>query len=1021
MKRDLLLRVLAAVMSVICVFSAVTACQIIKAYADEDMAAAQEDNQAESTWSGEAPQEPVYVEEVQAPDAGFDAPSYEEPAYTEPVYEEPVYEEPVYEEPVYEQPAPPAEGPEYGEDTVDLPGALSPLPAPIYASPEEYSVPAPPPAPTVEIEPPQPDPFDYNLLTYTDSISFGQLAPGDYPAAKQFSIVNVGSTAFPLTWDVVDEKSAFCLQLISGSTDTAPGSTVTFAVVPEANLPAGSYNASYVFYSANDYRRHHSAIVNVTVTVKAQVPSVSYVDITPGTVTVPAGKTYLFSVSVGGSYNFDPSVSWSIMGQQSSGTYIDSNGMLVVSPSETAASLGVIATSRQNPSVADKAVVTVARVDHMVTVRTDPAGAGAAAGGGAIRSGSSCTITASPNNNYEFTGWYEGKTLLSKTKKLTIDSITSDRTFTAKFSRKSCYVRTSVSDADAGSVTAGTSVGYGGSITLTARPNAGYSFVGFTENNKTLSTALSLELSNITTDRDIRAVFQKEFVGVYISVYPQGAGRCEGEGKYSRNSDVTVRAAAADGYVFTCWTINGQVVSDKTSYTIPHVRGDVSVTANFSPKNTRTYKIASAAASAGGGITPSGEYAVPEGGSITYYIVPQPGYRIAALSVDGRSVAPGESYTFTDVRGHHTIAASFALLSSAPAQTGTPAPSAAVASTAAAQPATPAQQVTPAQQAAPAQPATPAQQAAPAQQTVPVQQAAPMQQASPSPAGTFTDSRTDAPAGTAPDSAASQPEQEAANAAAGIMAKHDLSEETLRSLIRENSVMPLLYEAFQDGTLQLTINNSYAVDPQETAQGIFFREPTLVNFEEFVINDLTDEEKFDVLTGRQISYNVDITEITENVNPEIVRAIQKKVGYKPVSYFDFSIIKTRDGCSSLINYSDAELEVVIPIPSRYLREGRRFYVIRDHGGIVEILQDIGTNSSSVVFRTNKFSSYAIAYEAININSLVLRFAIVTVLSLIMALTCFVALIHYRRKQRLAARRKKIESESVPEDFAEDDM
>ncbi len=1006
MKKDLLLRICAAVMSAICVFSAVTACQIIRAYADEDTAVTEAVEETQNAAAEEVTAEPVYFDAAPAPE-----PVYEEPV-PEPVYEEQVHEQPVYEQPAEEQPA-------FPEDP-SSPEILTPLPAPVYATEENYSVPYEP-APIEEvIIDPQPDPFDYNLITYTDSISFGQLTVGDYPASKQFSIVNVGSTAFPLTWDVIDEKGAFSLQLVAGTTDTTPGSTVTFAVTPETNLPAGSYTASYIFYSANDYRRHHKAVVNVSVTVSAPVPTVSYVDVTPGSAVVPAGKSYQFNVSVGGSLNFDPTVTWSIIGQQSSGTYIDSEGRLNVSPYETAASLGVIATSRQNPAVADKAVVTIASVDHMVTVRSDPAGAGAVAGGGAVRSGNACSITASPNNNYEFTGWYEGKTLLSKSKKLTIDSITSDRTFTAKFSRKSCYVRTSVSDADAGTVTGGGSVGYGGSMTLTAKPKSGYSFVGFTENNKTISTAASLELGNITTDRDIRAVFQKEVIGVYVSVYPQGAGKCEGGGKYNRNSNVTLKAAAADGYVFTCWTINGQIVSDKTTYTIQQVRGDVSVTANFSPKNTRTFKIASAAASAGGGITPSGEYAVPEGGSVTYYIVPQPGYRVAALAVDGKNITPAESYTFSNVREAHTIAASFTLLSAAPAQTPAAAPAQAPA-----QQAVPAQQTAPVQQALPAQQTVPAQQASPAQQTAPAQQASAAQPAEPQqavPAQQYAPVSEDAADESFP-ADAYVPEQTSSASAAqpgGIMAKHDLNEETLRRLIRDNSALPLLYEAFQDGTLQITVNNSYAVDPQETAHGTYYREPTLVNFEEFVIKDLTDEEKYAVLTGRPISYNVDLTDISSDVNHSIVRAMQKKVGYKPVSYFDFSIIKTFDGSSRLITSSETELEVIIPIPSRYLKEGRRFCVIRDHGGSVEVLTDIGSDSSSVVFRTNKFSSYAIAYEAININNLVLRFAIVTVLSLIMALTCFVALIRYRRKQRLAERRKKKEPADM-QDFTEDDL
>ncbi|WP_155838082.1 hypothetical protein [Butyrivibrio sp. FCS014] len=41
------------------------------------------------------------------------------------------------------------------------------------------------------------------------------------------------------------------------------------------------------------------------------------------------------------------------------------------------------------------------------------------------------------------------------------------------------------------------------------------------------------------------------------------------------------------------------------------------------------------------------------------------------------------------------------------------------------------------------------------------------------------------------------------------------------------------------------------------------------------------------------------------------RPCRKKVGYKAITYFDFLIMKTSDGTSSIINNTAAELEVMI--------------------------------------------------------------------------------------------------------------
>ncbi len=79
-------------------------------------------------------------------------------------------------------------------------------------------------------------------------------------------------------------------------------------------------------------------------------------------------------------------------------------------------------------------------------------------------------------------------------------------------------------------------------------------------------------------------------------------------------------------------------------------------------------------------------------------------------------------------------------------------------------------------------------------------------------------------------------------------------------------------------------------------------------------------------------------------------------------------------------------------------------MIRNHNGKVDILEDIGSDPTTVTFRTDRFSEYAIAYEAININKLIMRFLIIMIVSLILAVICFVNLVKYRRKARIAAKR-----------------
>ena len=838
----------------------------------------------------------------------------------------------------------------------------------------------PEPAP----QPSQPDPFDYNLICYTPSISFGTVYTGDTVTAKQFSIVNVGQNAFPLTWEEVDPNTAFDIGCISPDLDMDPNETVTFSISPYEGIKPGSYVASYIFFSANDIRRHHTARVDVTITVKDVTPFITSVDVIPGSVTVPAGKSYQFDASVSGGNGYDPSVTWSIYGNQSSDTKIDGNGKLTVALGEPSSSLAVMATSRQDPSFSDRAIVSVASVDYLVSVKADPAEGGAVAGGGAVRSGGSCTVSASPNNNYVFKGWYEGGNVISNSGSFTVSNISSDRTLIAKFERNACYIRTNVNDTNGGTITGSGSVAYGGKYTITAKANSGYSFAGFVENNKTISTASSIELNNVTSDRTITAVFNREKCNVNITVNPQDTGKVEGAGKYNKNSKVEVKARAYDGYEFTGWSINGQVVSRDEKYTIDKIKNDVNIVANFMKRNATTYKLTSGIANAGGSIVPSGDLVVAEGSSVTYNIMPQADYKITAVMVDGKNIGAASSYTFNNIRGGHTITASF---EKKPA----PAPAANQKASGNTKQATPKKSETPKQ--TDYNGATAADGAVPKQQVVDV---------------TVPDKEDELDGEEYEDDVYTEAteiaDSEVPLAAGSVMARHDLDEDTLRILINDDAVLPMLREAFEDGTLQITVNNSYAQDKQETAVALYYQQPTLINFEDVIAETLTADEKYAVLTGTPVAFNIDISENTAFVDSQVKEQMQKKVGYKPVTYFDFLIMKSIGGETTVINKTASELEVVVPIPEQYRKAGRKFFIIRNHNGVVDVLEDIGDDDATITFRTDRFSEYAIAYEAINVNKLILRFGIIAFVSLVLAVICFANLVKYKRSARIRAKR-----------------
>ena len=78
-------------------------------------------------------------------------------------------------------------------------------------------------------------------------------------------------------------------------------------------------------------------------------------------------------------------------------------------------------------------------------------------------------------------------------------------------------------------------------------------------------------------------------------------------------------------------------------------------------------------------------------------------------------------------------------------------------------------------------------------------------------------------------------------------------------------------------------------------------------------------------------------------------------------YIDLSLeIKNGNSPWQKIKVLEDELEITIKIPDNLLGKDK-YYILRNHDGVCEMLEDLDTDSSTITFRTDKFSTYAIVY------------------------------------------------------------
>lgn len=163
------------------------------------------------------------------------------------------------------------------------------------------------------------------------------------------------------------------------------------------------------------------------------------------------------------------------------------------------------------------AVFVSAATMYTVIVLADPAGGGSVSGGGSVEEGQSVTLTQTTADGYNFTGWYNGGTLLSTANPYTF-APTGNITVTAKFAVIPVYTITATIDpAGSGTVTGAGQYQEGAQATITATPADGYTFSGWAENGTTVSNNASYTFT-VTGNR----AFVAGFAEVPASRLPEG-------------------------------------------------------------------------------------------------------------------------------------------------------------------------------------------------------------------------------------------------------------------------------------------------------------------------------------------------------------------------------------------------------------------------------------------------------------------------------------------------------------------
>ena len=286
----------------------------------------------------------------------------------------------------------------------------------------------------------------------------------------------------------------------------------------------------------------------------------------PGTTPSNITPKYTLTASAGEGGSVAPSSGSFNSGTQVSITATPNSGYTFSGWSNGSSDNPVTVTLSSNTSItANFALIPV----YTLSVSAEEGGS-VSSEGGDYQQGTEVTITATPDEGYEFSGWSDGSTETTR-----VITSSEDLTLTASFTELIISYTLTVTSTEGGSISSeGGEYNEGTEVTLTATPGEGYRFTGWSDD----STEESITIT-ITEDTSIEAIFEKLIVHPFIihignsdlgtyNVEIISGGQDPLTGGYYDNTELRLVAQPNQNANFCGWGADISSIEDEITITI---------------------------------------------------------------------------------------------------------------------------------------------------------------------------------------------------------------------------------------------------------------------------------------------------------------------------------------------------------------------------------------------------------------------------------------------------------------------
>jgi hypothetical protein len=291
-----------------------------------------------------------------------------------------------------------------------------------------------------------------------------------------------------------------------------------------------------------------------------------------------------------------------------------------------------------------------------ITANTGSNGSITPGGSFTVTEGSDQTFFITPDTFYEIEDVLVDGVSVGAVSSYTFTNITADHTISASFSEIITHTITASADQNGWITPSGNIVVIEGSdqtFNITADTN--YEIEDVLVDGTSVGAVSSYTFTNVSTDHTISASFLQKAHSIIATAGPNGSITPDGNVLVNEGFNQTFFIAADPGYAVEDVLVDGNSVGAVGRYTFSYVIAEHTISASF----VQVLHNITASAGSNGSITPEGIITVAEGSDQTFEISADIDYKIEDVLVDGSSVGAVSSYTFSDVKANHTIAAEF--------------------------------------------------------------------------------------------------------------------------------------------------------------------------------------------------------------------------------------------------------------------------------------------------------------------------------------------------------------------------